>query len=111
MCGERIKVIDKYNNYDYCPLHNEEELQEHATLCDKNKNIRDDWIAIVKVKFKEIAKKRNATEYEKKITEEMEKDMNKYFNNESNLHASQQIQGMREVFRGVVVNEWVSMSN
>ena len=80
MCGERIKLIDKNNNYADCPLFNEEETWDHVTLRVKNKKTLDDWIASVKLKFKEIAKKRKATEYEKKIAEKIENDVKKCFN-------------------------------
>ena len=50
------------------------------TLRVKNKKTLDDWIASLKLKFKEIAKKRKATEYEKKIAEKIENDVKKCFN-------------------------------
>ena len=57
-------------------------------LCDKDKKTRDDWTASVKLKFKAIAKKINATKHENKITEEMENVTKKYFNNERDLHTN-----------------------
>ena len=66
---------------------------------------------MVKLKFKEIANKRKATEYEKNIAKEMENYMNKYFNNERNFHANQEMLGMRKVFRVVATNEWFSIPN
>ena len=41
-------------------------------------------------KFQVIAKKRSATKRERKITEDMENDAEKYFNDEGNLCANQQ---------------------
>ena len=41
----------------------------------------------------------------------MAKDLEKCFNNTRNMHTNQQLLGMREVFRGVVANEWVAMPN
>ena len=81
---------------------------KHVTLCDKNKKIRDDWETSSRVEFKAIAKKRNATECEKNA-EEIQNDIEKYFNNERNLCAKQQVLGITETFVGVVVKEWVSM--
>ena len=82
--GERMNLIDKKNDYADFPSYNEENSWDHSMLRDKNKMTRDDQIASVKVKFKSIAKKRHATECEKKIIEEMENDMKKYFNNVRN---------------------------
>ena len=48
-----------------------------------------------------------ASKYERKIVNEMIKKVRKYFNRESNFCTNQQVLGMREVFRGVVVKSWV----
>ena len=61
-----IELIDKQNNYADCLLCNEEQSQEHSILGDKKS---DDWMDIVKLKFKVIAKKKNATKCEKKVIE------------------------------------------
>ena len=63
----------------------------------EKKQIRDDWIKILKVKFNGIIKKRNAIDYEKNIVEEMEKDIEKYVNNEENLYENQKELVMRSV--------------
>ena len=73
--------------------------------------MRDDWATSARVKFKSIAKKRNAKEYEKKIAEEMEYNTGKYFNKVRNLHANQQVLGMRETFREAFLKEWVSITH
>jgi len=39
-------------------------------------------------------------DYEKKIVEEMEKDLEKYFNKEENVCTNQNFLGIKEVFRG-----------
>ena len=84
MHGERIQLIDKNSKHADCPTCNIEESWKHVTLCDKNKQIRDKWLKSTKAKFKEIIKKRKVTDCEKKIVEEIEKDIGKYFNNEEN---------------------------
>ena len=38
----------------------------------------------------------------------MEKDIDKYSNNEVNLNANQQLLGLKELFRVVVFKEWVT---
>ena len=65
----------------------------------------------MKLKFNDIDKKRNSIESEKKIIDEMRKDVEKHVSNERNSHANQQALGMREAFRGLVVKEWTSMTN
>ena len=72
-------------------------------LCNKHKQIRDEWIKSLKINFNDIAKERNTTEYENKIIDEREKDIDKYFNNKGNLCANQQVLGMIELFRRIVV--------
>lgn len=69
-------------------------------MCDKDKHIRDEWIQNMKVKFKLIIKNLQAMDYEKKIVEEMEKDLEKYFNKEENVCTNQNFLGIKEVFRG-----------
>ena len=39
----------------------------------------------------------------------MENDIDKYFNEEENFWTNQQILGMREVLRGIIVKDWASM--
>ena len=80
-------------------------------LCEKYEKIRDNWIHFLTVKFNEIIKRRNAKDYEMKITEEIEKDVEKYFNNEGNLHTNLKVLGVTESFRGVAVKQWVAMPN
>ena len=46
---------------------------------------------------------------ERKIVNEMINDVRKYFNKESNYWTNQQVIGMREVFRRVVVKFWVAL--
>ena len=46
-------------------------------------------------------------EEEKVIVKEMLNDVNKYFNNNDDYHTNQQLIGHRELFRGVIVKEWV----
>ena len=41
----------------------------------------------------------------------MEKNIEKYFKSEGNLRANQQMLGMREEFRGLVVKEQLEMTN
>ena len=77
--------------------------------CNKNKKIREDWLLSTKDKFQAIAKKRNIMACEKKIIEEMENDIRKNFNNEGNSCANQQMIGMMEMHRALVVKEWVSL--
>ena len=40
--SERAKMIDKNNKYTDFPTFNSEESWEHVTLCNKNKQIRDE---------------------------------------------------------------------
>lgn len=39
----------------------------YVILRDEHKQIRDEWNKILKIKFNDMSRKRNATEYEKKI--------------------------------------------
>ena len=39
---------------------------------------------------------------------QMENAIEKYFNNEENFWTNQQVLGMREVFRGIMVKDWAS---
>ena len=64
----------------------------------------------MKVKFRETIKKQKATDYEKKIVEEMEKGTEKYFNNEGNL-STHKFLGMTEVLRREVVKELAEIHN
>ena len=51
------------------------------------------------------------TDYEKKIADKIEKDMVKCFSNETKFHANQQLLGMTEVHRVVVMKEWMETPN
>ena len=39
----------------------------------------------------------------------MENDIENHFNKEGNSHTNQQFLGAKEIFRGVVVKEWVGL--
>ena len=78
---QRIKVINKNINYSDCPLCKAKQTWEYAIMCDKNKQIRNELIKNAKEKFKIIIKKHQAKDCEKKIVEEIDKDLQKYFNN------------------------------
>ena len=54
--------------------------------------------------------KRNAIKYEKNIAEEMENDIEKYFNNEDFFCTNQQVLSMRDALRGLVAKEWMLMN-
>ena len=69
--GERIKAIDKKSKKVDCQTRNAEESWEHVALCDKHKQIRDEWIKSLRIIFNEIAKKMNATDCKKQIIDEM----------------------------------------
>ena len=73
MRGERIKVGDKHNKHVDLLVWKLEETWDHAITWDKNKQIRDEWIDNAKEKFKVIIKNHKATDYEKKIVEQMGK--------------------------------------
>ena len=105
MCGERIKITHKNNKHADCPMCEAEEEWEHARMCNENKQKRDEWTQNVQAKFKVTIKKRQAMDYEKKIVEETLKYSEKHFTREENMHANQQLLGIIEVFRGVVVKE------
>jgi len=106
MYGERIKLIDKKNRHAVCPTCNEIETWEHVMLCEKQKEKRAEWVQKLKTQFDVILKKRKATAYEINIVREMENDIVKYFNKEENFWTNQQVLGMRDVFRGIVVRDW-----
>ena len=53
-------------------------------------------------KFKEVVNKKNTTADERKISEEIKYDIEKYFNNEGNSHVNQQEIGMRKLLRILV---------
>ena len=40
----------------------------------------------------------------------MPNDIGKYFNNEENFWTNQQVLGKREVFRGIIVKDWVAIT-
>ena len=69
MDGEWTKLINKKNICGHCLLCDKEESQEHVTLCDYNKKMRDDQAKSARVNFKSIAKKITETEYEKNIAD------------------------------------------
>jgi len=73
------------------------------------KGKRAEWVQKLKTQFDAILKKRKATAYETNIVREMENDIVKYSNKEENFWTNQQVLGMREVFRGIVVRDWVAM--
>ena len=52
-------------------------------FCKKNKKKREDWIIGTKDKFQAIENNRNATKCERKFVEAIEKEIEKYFLNES----------------------------
>ena len=57
--------------------------------------------------MKKIEQYKHADEEEKAIVQEMLNDINKYFNNNEDYYTNQQMIGYRDLFRGVVVKEWV----
>ena len=111
MHAERTKEMRKKIKCADCSMRNADESQEHAMLYDKHEQTRCEWIKSLKIKFNDITKKKNTTECEKKIIDEIGKDVEKYFNKEGNLHTTQQVLGMREVFRGLAVKEWIETPN
>ena len=76
-------------------MYKPEDKLDHVIICDKNEKIRYEWIKNIKVKFKEIIKKRQVTDYDKINAEEMEKYSEKCFNKAGNSHANQKFLGMR----------------
>ena len=57
----------------------------------------------------DVVKKVKTSKHERKIVNEMIKDVRKCFNRESNFWTNQQVLCIREVFRGVVVKSWVAL--
>ena len=105
--GERIKKIDKSNKTAVCPICGEIEDWDHVLLCEHNKNNREKWVKDLEMKMKKTEQHKHADEEEKVIVQEMLNDVNKYFNNNDDYYTNQQLIGHRELFRGVVVKEWV----
>ena len=107
MCGNRIKKIDKYNVTAACPMCFETENWERATKCSKNKDDRDEWMSMVSKQLKRAEEHKHAGSNEKEIVEEMLRCAIKCFNDDENYHTNQQMIGHKDMFRGVVVKEWI----
>ena len=58
-------------------------------------------------KLKGVERCGPAEEEEKDIVIELMQDTNKCFNNDNNAYDNQQLIGCRDLFRGVIVKEWV----
>ena len=78
-------------------------------LCDMMKESREEWISELCKKLANAARKVKVSAYEKNIVKEIIKDIGTYFNGEAKFWTNQQVLGIREVFRGVVVKIWVAM--
>ena len=73
------------------------------------KTKRDDWVNQLNKKLNYEVKKLKASAYERKIVNKIIKDVRKQFNRESIFWTNQQVLGMREFFRGVVIKSWVTL--
>ena len=78
-------------------------------MCEKKKTKTGAWIKKLNKKSNETAKKLKASTHERKIINEIIKDVRKHFNRESNFWTNRQVLDMREVFREVVVKFWVAL--
>ena len=58
-------------------------------------------------KLKKVEKCKHVIEEERVTVQGMLKDINKCFNNDDNCYKNQQLNGCRDLFRGVIVKEWV----
>ena len=85
MHDERIKVIGKGNIHAFCPECNAITTWEHVVLHEKVKNTRDDWVNKLSKKLNDVVKKVKTSTHERKIVNEMIKDVKNYFNRESNF--------------------------
>ena len=65
------------------------------------KDKRDDWVNNLEKSLNMVMKKVKASTHERKIVNEMVKDVIKCFNKENHFWTNQQALDMREVFRGV----------
>ena len=63
----------------------------------------------LKINVNVISQKINGTEYEINIVRDMANYIGKYFNKEENFWTNQQVIGMREVLRGIMVKDCVAM--
>ena len=50
--GKRIRIIDKDNRTEVCPVCDENEDWEYAVLCEKNKDNREEWGKAEEMKMK-----------------------------------------------------------
>ena len=57
--------------------------------------------------LKGVEQCKHAGANEKKIVEEMMKDAIKHFNDDEDHHANQQTIGCEDMFRGLIVKEWI----
>ena len=78
-------------------------------LCYKQHDKIDAWVKNLEKSFNDVVKKGKVTVYEINIVKEMINDIVKIFNKEDFFWKNQQVIGVREVFRGIVVKSWVGM--
>ena len=107
MHGDRIKNIDKCNVTAVCPMCFEIENWEHVIFFSENKDDRDEWITMVGKKLKRAEQCKHVGSNEKEFVEEILRDIIKYFNDDENCYANQQTIGCKDIFRGVIVKEWI----
>ena len=89
-----------------CSVYDENEDWEHSTLCTKKDN-REEWVKVVKLKIKRIEQIKNDDVQQKMTVQEMLNYVKKDFNKTNNHCTSQQLIGNNDLFRGVIVKEWV----
>ena len=57
-----IRMIDKNNEAEVCPVCSENEEWDHAVLYEKNKNNREEWKKELELKIRKVEKHKNAEE-------------------------------------------------
>ena len=96
---ERTKLIDKGNMHAVCPACNVIYTWEHVVSCEKITNKRDYWVNKLSKKLNDAVNKVKVSTHERKIVNEMIKDVRKHFNRDIIFLTTQQVLGMREVFQ------------
>ena len=73
----------------------------------ENKDNRYEWEKYLKNKIERMEQHKKADEEEKLFVKEMLKDTNKYLNDKDYYYKNQQLIGYKDMFRVVIVNDWV----
>ena len=68
-CGNKIRMIHKSNTTEVYPVCGENEEWDHAVLCEKNNDNREEWSKELEKKLKKVEQCKNAEEENKVIVQ------------------------------------------